>query len=98
MTVGWSKHGGITELSLPDGSIISTIVPDGASQPPTPSPPLKRGFSAARRSLPTDGSDVPAMRYWCAGKLGPWFVWNMRSANVYCSAIWKYGATDAGFT
>ena len=26
---------------------------------------------------------------WCAGKLGPWLVWNIRSAKVYSSASWK---------
>lgn len=55
-------------------------------------------FSAANKSLEALGAEVPEMMNWWAGKLGPWFVWNMRSAKVYCSASWKYGCTSEGFT
>lgn len=54
-------------------------------------------FSAASISLPAEGSEVPETMNWWAGKLGPWFVSNMRFANVNCSASSKYGfVSDCG--
>src|SRR5207249_3456970 len=72
---------------------------EGAVQPVLFEEPMTpAGFSDANSLLVGVGADVPEMMNWCAGKLGPWSVWNMRSPNVYCSAIWKYGAASAGFT
>src|SRR3981189_723004 len=90
VSVGCSKQGYTWVNSLPEGSINLTYSVEGEVQP-VPSPPLFDGFSAANEALPTVGADVPEMMNWWAGKLGPWLVWNMRSPNVYCSAIWKYG-------
>src|ERR1022692_118829 len=90
VSVGCSKQGYIVVDSLPVGSMIATVSAGGAVQPvllPALLTPV--GFSATKRLLPAAGADVPEMMNWCAGKLGPWLVWNMRSANVYCSAIWK---------
>ena len=56
------------------------------------------GFSAMRRSEPRSarrrsGDDIEVR-----GKLGPSLLWNIRSANAYCSAIAKYGRVCDGLT
>ncbi len=71
---------------MPEGSIIDTV-PLGGEIHPVGDRGL--GFPAAKRLLLAVGAEVPEMMNWCAGKLGPWLVWNMRSANVYCSASAK---------
>ena len=88
VSVGCSKHGYIELDSMPAGLIRHT---NSAGRCRAPGIVLSVGHwvLGGKQITPTVGADVPEMMNWCAGKLGPWLVWNMRSAKVYCSAIWK---------
>src|SRR5256885_16457211 len=93
----WCSKQGYWVVSVPLGSITVTVCVGGAMQPVLSTFGLT-GLFSTNKSLPGLGAEVPEMRNWWAGKLGPWLVWNIRSPKVYCSAIAKYGWTSAGFT
>ena len=62
----------------PVGITSLAVVPEAAMHPAATA--LPEMFSAAKMpaaSAAALGADVPPNRNWWAGKLGPWFVWNM---------------------
>ncbi len=72
-----SKHGYTFWLSLPLGSISATVVPAGAVHPACPPPVMFSAANTPDASAAALGADVPPNMNWCAGKLGPWLVWNI---------------------
>src|ERR1700676_524955 len=92
MVVG-STHGQI------GACVFGAVGPAGSSTAPGSSSARRSASAVAGPSQPQSSapgfsemlSDVPAIKYRCAGKLGPELLWNIRSPNVNWRARSRYG-------